>query len=128
VAVEKVGKARRLSSLGLDQQRIEERLYFARDAVVGGKGNKDAEFRRESMDVFSECDCSERAVLDRTAGMLAAAGAELDDAVGLRFGESVQRRVDRVAGTFQWPTDANLAQGIPAHDSFIACFSHKKNG
>ena len=48
------------------------------------------------MGVLGQCLSAERAVLHRSAGVFAAAGAELNDAVGFGFGKRGQRGIDGV--------------------------------
>ena len=77
------------------EQRLEEAVDFGRVAVVGVEGDEDVVFLREEVAGFGEHDGTEGGILDGGAGgELAAAGGDLDDSVGLRFGEGTERTVD----------------------------------
>jgi hypothetical protein len=77
------------------EQRLEEGVDLLRLAVVGVEGDQHVVFFREEVAGLGEDDGTEGGVLDGGAGgEFAAAGGDLDDAVGLGFGEGAQRAVD----------------------------------
>ena len=99
-AVEHVGLEQRAFACGDAlaggfQQRLEESIDLGRVAVVGVEGDQDVVFLREEVAGFGQDDGTEGGVLDGGAGgELAAAGGNLDDSVGFRFGKSAERTVD----------------------------------
>ena len=94
---EKIGPARGAALLGFLDQRNDKLFELVLQAVVGVQRDVDGITLRRAMDVLGDCDRAERHVLERRArGKRAAAGGDLDDAVGLAFGEPAQ---DRVGGS-----------------------------